>query len=457
MSQIPFSGQNGTGSGAPSQYQTSDHPPLPPSGYQSSSGPVQTASGRSLSSSRIQNKLSFLREETKRNKEARKALEPLNDSLNETLRGFERITSVSVQQEVVDEKPVKASDLLAVRRSNSKQRQISNLHSQSHQFESQSDQRPVAVPKQSSPQAAIRAKLEAVVKGRGDAEPRKSHIAPQVQEEHYESNNSARNALNKPVAKTVESPKQTKQKIKEQEPLEDEELPVRQPIVQPLKENRNPSKGLLFQTNPLKNIRGSASNAASDSLRLGDDKKDSTKNVHSSMSGLANHLRDLRKASARSRNGVDTSQSSAHNSLSRSFAAPISAPLPRPNNHSFVASTGANLHDDQFTQQSPPSTNRPVPVAKTTSANGAGGLHKSESMKGSQFKGPSLQVPQQLVAKLERFSRQIQKLSSNFDLVASSLQVRPSDETQVFEREMRRYLRDMDKTMKGFLDKTTHY
>src|SRR3990167_7104304 len=84
-------------------------PPTDPSqmtvsGYQSHSGPTQSSSNRSLSSSRIQNKLSFLREETKRNKEARRVLEPLNESLNETLRGFEKIVSLSTQQDVGEEK-----------------------------------------------------------------------------------------------------------------------------------------------------------------------------------------------------------------------------------------------------------------------------------------------------------------------------------------------------------------
>lgn len=389
-------------------------------------------------------------------------LEPLNESLNETLRGFEKIVSLSTQQDVGEEKNVKASTLLAVRRSNSKQRQLNNPQSQSHKFESPSMLKAVGESKQLSPSAGIRAKLEVAIKQvRGDAEPRKPQIVPQTQDSLFSSANSARDQRLKLPEHFANESGFTKSKVVEAANPEAEETPVRQPQTYSLKENRNPSKGNFVPLSSQVTHVSDPHNVLSNQEQK--EGQEPQRSQRPNATALANHLRDLRKASGRGRTGRDNSHSSAHNSLSRSFVSnqPVTVSglkgSIKLHNHSFGGAT-TQSRGDGSARESPPHQHKLAADHKVSHlSQGMGNLQKSDSLKGVQIKPANLQVPQQLVAKLERFGRQIQKLSSNFDLVATSLQVRPTDDTQMFEKEMRRYLREMDKTMKAFLDKTTHY
>lgn len=68
-----------------------------------------------------------------------------------------------------------------------------------------------------------------------------------------------------------------------------------------------------------------------------------------------------------------------------------------------------------------------------------------------------LAVPSQLQAKLERFSRQVAKLAANFEVVSAALNSRPGEETKTFEKDVKRNLRDMEKMVKLFIDSTSHY
>lgn len=56
---------------------------------------LRTHTARSLSTSRVSNRLSRLRDESKKNRETQRMHEMMNESLNETIRGFEKIWSGS--------------------------------------------------------------------------------------------------------------------------------------------------------------------------------------------------------------------------------------------------------------------------------------------------------------------------------------------------------------------------
>ncbi len=67
-----------------------------------------------------------------------------------------------------------------------------------------------------------------------------------------------------------------------------------------------------------------------------------------------------------------------------------------------------------------------------------------------------VQVPAATAAKIERFSRQISKLASNFDVVSGFLNSTPSDDARAFEKDIRKGLLDLERNVKSFLERSCH-